>query len=156
MNNNRKLYFLSSCVFLSLGMISGYLSHAGDNSWYQSLIKPYFNPPSWIFSPIWTILYIMLGVTFVKLWQQRNSNQMALYLFVFQFALNLAWSPLFFGLHRIDLAFINIIVMWLSTIFVLILSNNKIRALMLPYLFWISFATLLNYEIYYLNIISIF
>lgn len=157
MNNNiQKKSFFSSFAFLSLGMISGYISHAGDSSWYQSLIKPSFNPPSWIFSPVWTILYIMLGIIFIHLWEKRNKDAASLYLFIFQYALNLAWSPLFFKLHRIDLALANLFIMWIITLLVYIRTSNsrQIQMLLLPYIVWLSFALLLNYKIYQLNIIQ--
>lgn len=153
MRNIEKKSLLSSATFLSLGMTSGYLSHAGDNSWYQALVKPSFNPPSWIFSPVWTMLYIMLGIVFTQLWQRRKNDAISLYCFMFQFALNLLWSPLFFKFHRIDVALANIVVMLLTTLLVYARSYHsiKIRLLLLPYIGWLSFALLLNYNIYKLN-----
>lgn len=154
MNNLEKKSLFSASAFLGLGMISGYLSHAGDSSWYQSLIKPSFNPPSWIFSPVWTILYIMLGIIFIQLWQRRKSDPTSLYFFIFQYALNLAWSPLFFKFHRIDLALASIIAMLIATLLVYVRSydSTQIRMLLVPYIGWLSFALLLNYKIYKLNI----
>src|ERR1700744_3076154 len=81
---------------LTLGMISGYLAHTDDSLWYASLQKPSFNPPSWIFAPVWTALYIMMGIAIGRLWKNRARNKEALMFFAIQFMFNLLWSPLFF------------------------------------------------------------
>lgn len=134
-------------------MISGYLSHVKDNMWYQSLIKPSLNPPSLAFSFIWTILYIILGIVFIQLWERRTKDAFTLYLFIFQYALNLIWPPLFFKFHKIDFALINIIVMLTTTLLIYQRSYKSIltQILLLPYIGWLSFALFLNYEIYRLN-----
>ena len=142
-------YILSCILFLSLGLLSGYLSGSGDTSWYAQLQKPSFNPPSWIFAPMWTVLYIIMGIVFVKI----KSNRLLVGLFIFQFVLNLLWSFLFFHYHRVDLALIDISLMWAS-IFIfmtLTIKSPQIFWLFMPYFLWVSFAWVLNFKIFMLN-----
>ncbi len=142
-------YILSCILFLSLGLLSGYLSGSGDTSWYAQLQKPSFNPPSWIFAPMWTVLYIIMGIVFVKI----KSNRLLVGLFIFQFVLNLLWSFLFFHYHRVDLALIDISLMWAS-IFIfmtLTIKSPRIFWLFMPYFLWVSFAWVLNFKIFMLN-----
>lgn len=138
---------------LGLGMISGYLAHAGDSLWYASLQKPSFNPPSWIFAPVWTALYIMMGIALGRLWKSRARNKEALMFFAIQFMFNLLWSPLFFYAHRIDLAFYDICLLLLNLIacIMLIRKNDRAALLLVPYVAWVSFALVLNANIYLLN-----
>lgn len=153
---NKLLIPIASLICLSLGMLSGYISHAGDTSWYQSLLKPTFNPPSWIFSPVWTILYLMLGIVGVRLWNLRKTHPQAFNLFVIQMLLNYAWSPAFFYLHNINLAFIILLCLWVSTLTLIIqlkkIKQSRIIQLLIPYFGWISFALLLNFKIMQLNV----
>ncbi len=142
---------LACSACLTLGILSGYLSGSGDTIWYAHLQKPSFNPPSWIFGPVWTVLYIMMGIVFVEIY--RLKKPLLISLFLFQFALNLCWSFLFFYYHRIDLALVDISLMWGSILIFLILSRKIPRAfwLFIPYLLWVSFAWLLNYSTLMLN-----
>lgn len=145
----------ASLICLALGMLSGKISHAGDTAWYQSLLKPTFNPPSWIFSPVWTILYIMLGMVAIRLWNLRKTNKAPFNLFFIQIILNYAWSPAFFYLHDIRLALAILLVMWFFTLqLIMQLKAQKqktIILLLMPYFAWISFALLLNFKIMQLN-----
>lgn len=144
---------IGATISLSVGMLSGYIGHSGDTEWYQALIKPSFNPPSWIFSPVWTILYIMIGIAFGKLWDQRSNNRYALFLYMVQMLLNFAWSPLFFGMHRIDWALYDILALWLTILLLLIATRHQktVCLLLAPYFCWVSFAVVLNKAIYQLQ-----
>lgn len=138
---------------LTLGILSGYSVQVGDMTWYASLTKPSFNPPNWIFGPVWSALYIMMGVVLGRLWNEKN--QMLLFVFVSQFIFNLLWSPLFFYYHRIDLALYDIGLLWLSLVCFMVLAwrshYRTIFLLFMPYLLWVSFAGILNLSIYWLN-----
>lgn len=140
-------------ICLISGMISGFLSNSGDTLWYQSLVKPSFNPPSWIFAPTWTVLYIMMGVALGIIWKHRKNNNLLLILFWLQLILNLAWSPLFFLFHRIDIALYDLILLWLTIIIFLYFAKrlHSVFLLFIPYTLWVSFALILNLNIYILN-----
>ncbi|PLS22794.1 TspO/MBR family protein [Neptunicoccus cionae] len=121
--------------------------------WFDTLVKPAFNPPAWVFGPVWTTLYILIGIAGWRIWHVNRSST-AMKLWFAQMILNFAWSPLFFGAHRMDLA-LGVIVLMLIAIFGFILTSwnrDRISAvLFLPYAAWVSFATLLNASLLYLN-----
>lgn len=144
---------LGALLCLSLGILSGYGVQAGDSSWYLSLHKPIFNPPAWIFGPVWTILYIMMGIAVGKLWKQKNQHKYLVILFTIQFIFNLLWSPLFFYFERIDLALVDICALWVSLMMLIISVRNQktIFLLLLPYTLWVSFALFLNFTLYQMN-----
>lgn len=141
-----KYEILGGICCLGLGMFSGYISGSGNSEWYQSLVKPSFQPPSWIFGPVWTILYIMIGIALAKVWNTKNQG-----LFIFQLVLNLLWSPMFFRYHRVDLALLDIALLWINLLALIYQSNQLVRLLLTPYFLWITFAGILNYQIYILN-----
>lgn len=122
--------------------------------WYAGLVKPSWNPPSWLFAPVWTVLYGMMAVASWLVWRTRAAVRTALTLFALQLVLNATWSWLFFGLERPDLAFADIVLLWLALL-ATTAAFFRIRAaagiLMLPYLFWVSFAAALNFAIWRLN-----
>ncbi|MBI2611239.1 tryptophan-rich sensory protein [Candidatus Gottesmanbacteria bacterium] len=125
--------------------------------WYATLAKPFFSPPNWIFGPVWTVLYFMMGYAAYLIWERginKNLVKTALLFFVIQLFLNSLWSFLFFGLHSPILGFIDIIVLWIF-ILLTILKFSKISKvaayLLIPYFFWVSFASLLNVSIIILN-----
>lgn len=140
-------------VALSLGggLIIGAFNTPGD--WYAALEKPDFNPPGWLFGPVWTTLYILIGIAGWRTWQKARSSA-AMWLWWLQMALNFSWSPVFFTLHDIAAAFA-IIVALLLTILAYIavtLKNDRTSAvLFLPYAAWVAFASLLNGSILSLN-----
>lgn len=140
---------------LTLGILSGLGVEGGTSVWYLGLNKPSFNPPSWVFGPVWTILYIMIGIVLGKLWRNKSQNQGLLLIFILQFILNLSWSPLFFYFERIDLALYDLCLLWATLFTFVILARHQrtIFLLSLPYLLWVSFALLLNFSIYKLNIV---
>ena len=137
--------------------IGGLLGAGGDSSWYADLAKPSWTPPSWIFGPVWTLLYGMMAVSVWLVWLQRRQRPCATPMIVFalQLALNAAWTPLFFGLHRPGVAFADIVLLWLALVATLCLFLRR-RAiagwLLAPYLLWVSFAAALNFTIWHLNL----
>ncbi len=143
---------------LVIGYFSGIVTRAAITDWYPTLVKPSFNPPNWIFAPVWSMLYIMMGVAAGLVWnrmeQEREVVKKALIFFAIQLALNALWSYLFFGLHNPMLAGLEIIVLWLMIFetYVQFGKINKIAGyLFLPYIAWVSFAAVLNASIWWLN-----
>lgn len=157
-NSNWIKIVLSVVICLLIGFLSSIPTRESILNWYPTINKPFFNPPNWIFAPVWTILYIMMGISFGIIWnkhsKENTSTKNAISLFVLQLLLNGLWSLLFFGLKNPLLAFIEIILL-LLLIFETIKSFKKIDVLsaklLYPYLVWVSFATLLNGSIWYLN-----
>ncbi len=126
------------------------------DGWYAGLVKPTWNPPSWLFGPVWTALYITMAVAAWLVWREGgwNAQRRPLALFVAQWALNAFWTPLFFGLHRPGLAFAEILLLWVVLIATLLAfwRVKRIAGLLLvPYLSWVSFAAFLNFTIWRLN-----
>ena len=122
---------------------------AGGGAWYRQLDKPAFTPPSWVFGPVWTALYLTMGVAAWLVWRRRGSadTRLPLGLFGVQLALNAAWSILFFGLQQIGLALFEIVILWFAILATLLLFWRLDRvagALLLPYLAWLTFAGALN------------
>ena len=123
-------------------------------TWYATLAKPSWNPPNWIFGPVWTFLYISMAVAAWLVWRQGGLWQWALALFAVQLALNAAWSWLFFGFHMPGAAFIEIVALLAAIAATTIAFWPKSMAagiLMLPYLAWVAFASVLNFTIWRLN-----
>jgi benzodiazapine receptor len=146
---------ISSLACLLLGSLSGIATASAVSGWYALVIKPAWNPPNWLFAPVWSLLYLMMGAAFALVWHEKGkNNKMALVLFVVQFILNLFWSVLFFALARMDLALIEILVLWVF-IFLSIFSFYKVNLtaayLLVPYLLWVSFASVLNANLVFLN-----
>lgn len=128
-----------------------------DLNWYNTLSKPFFTPPAWLFGPAWTFLYVLMAVSAFLVWRKRTTKKKvkeALKVFVIQLVLNLAWSPIFFGLHDIFLALLLILVLWYLILLTIreFYKIDKIASYLLwPYLVWVSFATILNFSVWYLN-----
>ena len=148
---------LSIALPLLVGGLSGIATARGVQDWYPTLAKPPFNPPDWVFGPVWTLLYVMMGVAAFLVWQRGWNDKavrIALVLFLVQLALNGLWSVLFFGMRSPGLAFAEIIVLWLSIAATAILFWRVLAAagmLLLPYAAWVSFAAVLNGSIWILN-----
>jgi translocator protein len=124
--------------------------------WYASLKKPSWNPPGWLFGPVWTALYTMMAVAAWLVWQRGGfaTQRGPLTLFLVQLALNAAWTPLFFGLHRPGAAFAEIVLLWLAIVATIIAFRRASRPatlLLVPYLAWVSFAAALNLALWRLN-----
>ena len=143
---------------LAIGYFSGLVTRSSIETWYPTLVKPSFNPPNWVFAPVWSMLYCMMGVAAGLVWNridfEKEVVKKALILFAVQLALNALWSYLFFGLMNPMLAGLEIVILWLMIYetYIQFAKINKIAGyLMLPYLLWVSFATVLNASIWWLN-----
>lgn len=143
---------------LVIGYFSGMVTRLSVTTWFPTLIKPSFNPPSWVFAPVWSILFVMMGVAAGLVWDrieaEREAVKKALIFFAIQLGLNALWSYLFFGLRNPMLAGLEIIVLWLMIFetYIQFVKINKIAGyLLLPYLAWVSFASVLNGSIWWLN-----
>lgn len=152
-----KLLIVSIGVCLAAGVIGSLFTTEAIPTWYAGLTKPDFNPPNWLFAPVWTTLYILMGIALYIVWTTHGGKRLkraALWFFFFQLILNTLWSILFFGLKNPVLAFIEIIMLWLSIGMTIILFQKFSRVasqLLLPYLLWVTFATVLNGSIMLLN-----
>jgi len=146
---------VSAIICLTLGTLSGFSTIDAITNWYQFLIKPSFNPPNWIFGPVWTLLYLMMGISLGIIWYSTlEGHKKAMQLFAVQFVLNLGWSFLFFNLHMLGTAYIEIIAMLIAiifTIFAFYKVNKTAAYLLIPYLCWVTFASFLNLSIWVLN-----
>ncbi len=139
------------------GILSGFLSNSGRGPWFDSLVKPEWNPPSSVFGPVWTILYLLMGISLWLVWKSNApepQKKQAMWLFAFQLFLNFWWSMIFFKFHAIGLAFAEIIMMWVLILFTIIYFSKISKPaawLLVPYIAWVSFASILNYAIWMLN-----
>lgn len=129
----------------------------GFRPWYSAIQKPSFTPPAWIFAPVWTTLYILMGVAAFLVWRRGLESRLvrvALAWFLGQLVLNALWSPVFFGWHRIGLALIVLVLLWIVlavTLWRFAGISKAAAALLIPYLLWVSFAGVLNASIWWLN-----
>jgi translocator protein len=139
------------------GAIGAIFTFDAIPAWYAALNKPFFSPPNWVFGPVWTALYILMGISAYLVWQkgwQKKPFRSALALFGLQLFLNTLWSILFFGLRSPLMGLVGILPLWLSIalcIRVFCPIDRKAAYLLLPYLAWVSFATLLNLAVWLLN-----
>jgi translocator protein len=143
--------FLVLC--LGGGTLAGLVSSPAILEWYPALNKPWWTPPSWLFGPAWTVLYILMAIAAWLVWKTGNAKT-ALILFFAQLLLNFAWSILFFGARSPGLGLIDVTAMWLAiaaTIFAFAFKSRTAAFLMVPYLCWVSFAAALNAAIFMLN-----
>ncbi len=150
MNKHLKL-IVSIIICEAAGIVGSIFTINSVNTWYTTLNKPFFNPPSWLFGPVWTVLYLLMGISLYLVWGNKKVN---LKWFWTQLILNSLWSIIFFGLKNPAIAFIEIVFLWYA-IFRTIKSFekvNKIAAYLLyPYILWVSFASVLNLAIVILN-----
>jgi benzodiazapine receptor len=148
------LLFIAIC--LAVGGFGAIFTSSSVNSWYPTLRKPSWNPPSWLFGPVWTALYLLMAIAAWLVWRKRGFDAAtgALGLFAFQLALNAVWSPLFFGMKSTLAGLLDIVPLW-AAILATIVSFWKISpaagALLLPYWLWVSFATALNFTLWRMN-----
>lgn len=152
------LYKLLISFFIAFlgGAIGGLVTADAIPTWYVTLNKPFFNPPNWIFGPVWTLLYAMQAIGLYMIWSsaKKQNKRRAFTLFGIQVALSALWSLLFFGLKMPSLALIEIVVLWVLiylTIKEFYKVNKRAGRLMVPYLLWVSFASILNLFIVLLN-----
>lgn len=151
------ILFLSVAVCLGAGFVGSFFTSPSITTWYSQINKPSFNPPNWVFAPVWTTLFIMMGVSLYLVWSKglkKKENKEAVIIFFLQLAANVLWSIIFFGLQSPFYAYLDIIILWLLIILT-ILRFKKISPaaawLLVPYFFWVSFASVLNLAIYLLN-----
>ena len=154
-SNGIKL-MISIVLCVSLGSVGGLVTVNEIPTWYASLNKPSFNPPNWLFGPVWTTLYLLMGISAYLIWKQPVSKERnkALQFFILQFILNFCWSFIFFGLHATGWAFIEMIALWILILLTILhfSRHSKLAAwLLVPYISWVSFALLLNAAIWRLN-----
>jgi tryptophan-rich sensory protein len=146
-------FLLGSFAAAAVGSLA---TSSGVSEWYPTLRKPVWNPPDWIFGPVWTALYVAMSVAAWRVWRVQTGMEASrtLRLFGAQLALNALWSILFFGMRRPDLALIEIVVLWslLVVLLVRFARTDRIAGyLWAPYVAWVSFATILNATIWRLN-----
>lgn len=181
MKYNKLVKLLTSIIVCEFaGFLGTIFTRPEIGIWYESLKKPFFNPPKWLFGPVWTILYILMGISLYLVWSKNwmpknkvvlkgskpwnplskkflsGSWQKANIILIFsvQLALNVLWTMLFFGMHATGLAFFELLMLWFAIIFTIInfYRVSKTSAiLLLPYILWVSFAMLLNYFVWILN-----
>jgi benzodiazapine receptor len=148
---------IAVAIPLAVGGMSGLATAHGIQDWYPSLVKPSFTPPSWLFGPVWTLLYLMMGTAAFLVWQkgwESGAVKAALALFAIQLILNGLWSVLFFGMRWPGLAFAEILLLWISiggTIALFWRVAPVAGLLLLPYDAWVTFAVVLNGAIWLLN-----
>jgi len=154
----RKVGKLITSILLPLiiGFLASFFTQSSVNTWYKTIDKPVFNPPDWVFAPVWTLLYILIGIAFYLVWEKNFglNKKKVLTIYFLQLFLNFLWSLLFFGLKSPILSLIEIIILW-----ILIFMNIKVfykvtkpaGYLLIPYLIWVSFALILNFSIVIIN-----
>jgi tryptophan-rich sensory protein len=142
-------------VPMAVGFGGSFFTNSLD--WYQILAKPAFNPPSWIFAPVWTVLYLLMGISAFLVWRKEPADaavKVALACFVLQLVFNALWTPIFFGAKQPLIAFADIVLLWLAIAATIICFYRvcKLSAILLvPYILWVSFAAVLNASICMLN-----
>ena len=150
----RRPLYLFIIVTLGVGAVASLFTSPAIPTWYASLNRPSFTPPNWIFAPVWTTLYILMAVAAWRVWKKTGLRSVEMAGFAVQLALNLFWSILFFGLHRIGAALIEIVVLDLAILATLVLFFRRDRLaglLLAPYLAWTLFATVLTQTFGQLN-----
>ncbi|MBC7507992.1 MAG: tryptophan-rich sensory protein [Ferruginibacter sp.] len=146
--------FISILIPLLVGGIATFFTTSGVNGWYAMANKPSFNPPNWLFAPVWTALYIMMGIALFLVWKSEGDKaikQTAFILFAVQLLLNFLWSFIFFYAKQPGWAFVDIMAMWIAILLTIIwFTKISITAswLLVPYIFWVTFASLLNFYIW--------
>lgn len=144
-------------VCLVAGLIGSFFTVDSVGTWYASIRKPSFNPPNWVFGPVWTALYILMGVSAYLVWMKgwdRKDVRAALAVFGLQLALNALWSVIFFGAKQIFYAFAEIVFLWLGIVLTIVLFyriSKNAALLLVPYILWVSFAAFLNYSLWRMN-----
>lgn len=148
--------FISILIAQAAGIIGSFFTTASIPTWYAALAKPEWNPPGWVFGPVWVILYTLMGISAYLIWRRRSKPRAKTALFVYgvQLTLNAQWSIIFFGLQAPGLAFAQILVLLafiIATTMLFWRVDRRAGILMLPYVAWVSFASVLNFAIWQLN-----
>jgi len=165
MDSKKVLRFIISIAICEFaGIFGSIFTIANIPTWYAGLAKPFFAPPNWVFGPVWTTLYFLMGVALYLIWQKgfvkpkslqvKKRAKLAIYVFSIQLALNVIWSYLFFGLRNPFLGLIEVILMWFSILATIILFwrvSKKAAIMLIPYIAWVTIATALNAGVWILN-----
>ena len=150
-------FFISIFIPLIIGYIGSIITISEISTWYASLSKPSWAPPNWLFGPIWTTLYVLMGISLFLVWREgfnRRDVRFALLIFGVQLVLNLLWSIVFFSFHSLFGSFILIMILWIAifaNIIAFYVISRPAGLLLVPYIIWVSIASYLNYSIYLLN-----
>jgi len=159
----KKIDYKKLVICLLIPQLAGLLGSIANftslDSWYISLVKPSFNPPSWVFRPVWTFLFLLMGLSLYLVWQKKGSFHkkqwnLTIKIFSVQLGLNILWSYLFFFFHNPLAGFLEIILLWIFILLNIIYFyklNKTAGLLLVPYLLWVSFATFLNFNLWILN-----
>jgi len=155
MNKLLKL-LLSIALCEGVGILGSIFTIPSITTWYIHLNKPAFNPPNWIFGPVWTALYLLIGIVLYLILERKikNKKNIILSVFLMQLFLNLLWSIIFFGMHLPSLAFIEIAFLWGSIVWLVVnlwKVSRSASLILIPYLCWVSFAAILNLTVVILN-----
>ena len=147
-------FILFGLITYSASVIGGLVTVGFKEPWYSLINKPTFNPPSWVFAPIWTTLYLMMTIAIWLFWHSRNRDMNTIYIYFIHIVFNATWSIVFFGVHQILLALLVLLIL-ISLIIILILRFKRVNMvsyyLMIPYLLWCCYALVLNFNIFLLN-----
>ena len=147
-------FILFTLATYSASAIGGFATITFKEPWYSLLIKPSFNPPDWIFAPVWTILYLMMTIAIWSFWHSKNRDMKTVYIYLIHLIFNTTWSVVFFVLHKMILALLTLIIL-IYLIIILTLRFKRVSLLssylMIPYLLWCFFALLLNTSLIILN-----
>ncbi len=158
MKKQNLIKLIFSIVICQLaGIIGSVFTAPAIQGWYTGIAKPAFNPPSWIFAPVWTTLFLLMGISLYLIIREKQTPKIRIaeYVFTIQLVLNIIWSVLFFGLQNPGAAFAEIIILWIAiagSIYYFYKINKTAAYLLVPYIAWVSFATILNYSIFVLNV----
>ena len=154
---NYKRLIISLALPQAAGVLGSFFTSPAIPTWYATLQRPSFSPPNWVFGPVWILLYVLMGISVYLVWLKVKKNKsvgFAVKLFWLHLIFNASWSIVFFGLQNPGLALVNIVLIWLFIIILIIKfwKINKLAGyLLIPYLLWVSFASVLNYFIWQLN-----
>ena len=147
-------FFLFFIITFSASVVGGSVTINFKEPWYSSLIKSNFNPPDWVFAPVWTILYLMMTIAIWKFWHSKNRDMNTIYIYFIHIVVNTTWSIIFFAFHKLFMAFIVLIIL-IILIVLLIARFRRVNMLsyylMIPYLLWCCYALFLNFNLYLLN-----
>jgi len=147
-------FILFGLITFSASVIGGLVTVGFKEPWYSLINKPTFNPPSWVFAPVWTTLYLMMTIAIWLFWHSKNKNINTLYIYFIHLIFNTTWSVVFFVFHKIFLALVVLMIL-IVLIIILILRFKRVNIvsyyLMIPYLLWCCYALVLNFKIFLLN-----
>ena len=154
--NRKELGKLAVALLIpqATGLIGSFFTASAIPTWYATLVRPELAPPNWIFAPVWTTLFLLMGIALFLVWRKGEGVRLALLLFAAQLVLNVLWSVLFFGLQSPALALVEVGVLWLAilaTIGAFWRISRTAALLLVPYLLWVTFAAYLNYQYWLLN-----